>query len=219
MKSLWSMKLLLPITLILPSSGLLLDVRWFWSWRFEIIYRSHLQGWKVYRPLEMGPIISPETSVSNHLVPQNNPEAWRIQLNSGGVLRRLRTFFAKFPTRQYLMSCNPASIHAYFIRFVLLLSSLHDLTFIKVELYLHFHTSSVCSVVSLPTKDVLSHFDTLLFTLPATLVSAKWALAFRFPDWYLYASLIPVRTTFLANLILFNSMNIGVTLWEQSWKS
>jgi hypothetical protein len=212
------MKFLLPITLILPSSGLLRDVRWFWSRRFEIIYRSHLQEWKVYRPLEMGPIISPETSVSNHLVPQNNPEARRIHLTAAESYDDSLPSLQEFPTGQRLMSCNPASIHAYFIRFVLLLS-LHDLTFIKVELYLHFHTSSVCIAVSLPTKDVFSHFDTSLFTLPATLVSAKWALAFRFPDWYLYASLIPVHATFLANLILFNSVNIGVTLWEQSWKS
>ena len=35
----------------------------------------------------MGPIASPETSVSNHLTPRNNPEDGRIQFNRGGSLR------------------------------------------------------------------------------------------------------------------------------------
>ena len=35
----------------------------------------------------MGPIGSPETSVSNHLTQHNNPEDGRIQCNSGGSLQ------------------------------------------------------------------------------------------------------------------------------------
>jgi hypothetical protein len=38
-------------------------------------------------PLKKGPIGSPETSVSNHLTPRNNPEDVKIQYNRGGDLR------------------------------------------------------------------------------------------------------------------------------------
>ena len=43
----------------------------------------------------MGPIVSPEISVSNHLTTRNNPEDGRIQLNRGGSLpspKKSRTF-------------------------------------------------------------------------------------------------------------------------------
>ena len=42
-----------------------------------------LQGW----PFKIGPIDSPETSVSNHLTPLNNPEDRKIQFNRGRSLR------------------------------------------------------------------------------------------------------------------------------------
>ena len=70
-----------------------------WNRRFGTTYRSHLQRSSCPRrllvltawPLKMGPIGSPETSVSNHLTPRNNPEDGRIQFNRGGSLRSRTT--------------------------------------------------------------------------------------------------------------------------------
>jgi hypothetical protein len=50
----------------------------------------------------MKPIGSPETSVSNHLTPRNNPEHGRIQFNRGGSLRsRTAKQCSDFPTHSH----------------------------------------------------------------------------------------------------------------------
>jgi hypothetical protein len=61
-----------------------------WNRRFGTTCRPHLLGsrclsWTAW-PLKKGPICSPETSVSNHFTPCNNPEDGRIQFNRGGSL-------------------------------------------------------------------------------------------------------------------------------------
>ena len=60
-----------------------------WKRRFGTSYRFHLQGlrfpaWTAW-PFKIGPTGSPETSVSNHLKPRNNPEDGRIQFKSCGT--------------------------------------------------------------------------------------------------------------------------------------
>jgi hypothetical protein len=42
-------------------------------------------------PMKMRPIASPETSVSNHLTPLNNPEDGRTEVNLGGSLWSRKT--------------------------------------------------------------------------------------------------------------------------------
>ena len=62
-----------------------------WNRRFGITYRSHFQrsrcpsSWTTW-PLKMGPISSPETSVSSNLTPRNNLENGRIWFYHGGSL-------------------------------------------------------------------------------------------------------------------------------------
>jgi hypothetical protein len=82
-----------------------------WNRRFGTTYRSHLQGSRCSRtldvcqkactswPLKMEPMGGPETSVSNHLTPRNNTEYGRIHdercrstvLHSAYKPNRLRT--------------------------------------------------------------------------------------------------------------------------------
>jgi hypothetical protein len=61
--------------------------------RYKVVWnRRYLQGSNCprSRPLKMGPIGSPKTSVANHPTKRNNPEDGRIQFNPGGS-QRFRT--------------------------------------------------------------------------------------------------------------------------------
>lgn len=62
---------------ILPSSGLFRGVRLFET---GVVRLS-------VPPLKMEPIGRPETSVSNHLMPRNNPEEEVLQFNRGCSMR------------------------------------------------------------------------------------------------------------------------------------
>ena len=67
---------------ILPSSGLLRDVRWFETDVSGLPIGPNFKGQACI--LEMGPMFSPETSISNPLTPRNNPEDGRIRFYRSG---------------------------------------------------------------------------------------------------------------------------------------
>jgi hypothetical protein len=59
-----------------------------WNWRFgTTVPKFKGQVVRTAWSWKMGPMCSPETSVSNHLTPPNNPEDGKIQVNGGGSFR------------------------------------------------------------------------------------------------------------------------------------
>ena len=53
----------------------------------------------------MEPIRSPETSVSNHVTPRNNPEYGIMQFNNGGSLQSRKTMFFETLEQKLLPHC------------------------------------------------------------------------------------------------------------------
>ena len=88
---------------ILLSSGLLRAVTW-----FETGFKPPHAPW----PLDMVPISSTATLISNHLTPRINPEDGIIQFNSGGCVRSRRDIRLTEITYKY--SCSLIYVYRRF---------------------------------------------------------------------------------------------------------
>ena len=111
-------------------------------------------------PLKMGPKSSPETSVSNHLTPRNNPEEGRIQFNRGGSLRycilfyfvSVKTCHVSTPILYFFLNFSDTMLKIPSVAGIFKCSLIYNVLHAHTHTRTHIHTACVVSLLCLCAK-------------------------------------------------------------------